>query len=247
MKAFFAAIKFLTVLPVGKAGGEFADMGRSVKFFPLVGLLLGVIAAGLAWCWVYLFGAMISAVLIVVSFIVLTGGLHLDGLADTADGLLSVRGRERMLEIMKDSRSGAMAVIVIVCLLMMKAAAIASVPMGMLLRTVLLIPVAGRCAMMVGLSILPYARSEEELGSMFVGGKRKVDLVVGIAGAVLVGWVVLGMAGVIASVASLVGALVFSLYCRKKIGGFTGDTLGATCELAEVIVPLAIVAWSIRI
>ncbi len=166
---------------------------------------------------------------------------------DGTHSFLSVRGRERMLAIMKDIRSGAMAVIAIVCVLMMKAAAIASVPMEMLPRTVLLIPVAGRCAMMVGLSILPYARSEDGLGSMFVGGRRKVDLVVGIAGALLVGWAVLGMAGVIASAASLLGAWVFSLYCRRKIGGFTGDTLGATCELAELIVPLVIVAWSIRI
>ncbi len=247
MKAFIAAIKFLTILPAGSACGDFADLAKSVRFFPLIGLLLGIIAASLAWCWVYLFGSLISAVLIVISYIVLSGGLHLDGLADTADGFLSIRDRERMLEIMKDSRSGAMAVIVIVCVLVIKAAAIASVPMDILLRSVVLIPVAGRCAMMVGLSILPYARSEDGLGAMFGTGKRVSDLVAGIAAAVLIGWLLLGMVGVFASTAALLGAFIFSFYCRKKIGGFTGDTLGATCELAEVIVPLAIVAWSIRI
>ncbi len=144
MKPLLAAIRFLTIVPVpGVWGTAEQDLARSVPWFPAIGLLLGGAAAGLAWA-LSAAPPMLAAAVLVVVLLSFSGCLHMDGLADTADGFLSSRPRERILEIMKDSHIGAMGVIAIVCLLLVKFAALAALPAGMLWPTVLLMPLAGR-------------------------------------------------------------------------------------------------------
>ena len=247
MKPLFAALQFLTILPVPAswAGAE-CELARSVKFFPVVGLLIGAVAGATAWCMAQLFSTLVTAVLIVVTLIILTGGLHLDGLADTADGFLSVSSRQRSLEIMKDSSTGAMGVIAIVSVLLVKVAAVASVPKSQLIATVLLMPVAGRCAVVIAMSILPYARAEGGLGSLFYEDRTILNALWTITAGGVVGWLALGWAGLAATGTALVVTILFAAYCYRKIGGITGDTLGATCELIEMAVPLVICICPVR-
>src|ERR1035437_10025831 len=161
MRRFLAAIRFLTVLPVaGTLGTRPEDLAGSVPFFPLVGLLRGAAAGLVAWALAAVVSPMLAAAGLVVVMLAFSGGLHMDGLSDSADGMLSSRPRERILEIMKDSHIGAMGVIATVCVLMVKFAALASIGGRNLWVVAAFMPLAGRCAILVNMAILPYARPE---------------------------------------------------------------------------------------
>jgi len=241
MKSLFAAIRFLTILPVPMSwAGTEHHLAGSVKYFPVVGLLIGVICAVVAWLVTPFFVMPLAAVLIVIALIVITGGLHLDGLADTADGFLSVSSRQRSLEIMKDSHTGAMGVIAIVCVVLVKITALAAVGESRLLGTVLLMPVAGRCAQVFAISVLPYIRDESGLGSVFCKNRTILNGIWAVAAVVVIGWLLLGSAGIAGAGGAVLVMVLFAIYCHWKIGGITGDTIGAISELTEAVVPLAV-------
>ncbi|HHB76813.1 MAG TPA: adenosylcobinamide-GDP ribazoletransferase, partial [Desulfobulbus sp.] len=168
MAGFVAAIRFLTIFPCpGQLGSDGKDIAGSTPFFPVVGLFLGCIAAGLSWLFWTLFSSLVAAVLITIVLMGFSGGLHLDGLADTADGFLSTRPRSQILEIMRDSRIGAMGVIALVMLLLLKVTALSSLDRGQVVRATLLVPIAGRCAIVLVIALLPYARKEGGLATLF--------------------------------------------------------------------------------
>jgi adenosylcobinamide-GDP ribazoletransferase len=244
LRQFLAAIRFLTILPMpGRAGTHEDDLAGSVPYFPLIGLLLGGIAAAVAWAAAQYAPPMLAALAIVVTLMALSGCLHLDGLADTADGLLSSRSRERMLEIMKDSRTGAMGVMAIVCVVLVKFAALASVPPAQLWRTALLMPLAGRCAIVLHMALLPYVRPEG-LGTVFCRRRARGSAIWAVAVLLAVAWAVLAWRGITVWVASMAVAAVLAVYLWRKIGGTTGDTFGAVCELVEVVPALVMALGS---
>jgi len=238
--SFFAALRFLTVLPVpeGWCGGEEA-LKRSVPFFAVVGLCIGGLAAGMGAALGRVLPPLPVAVLVVMFLMAASGGLHVDGLADTADGFFSSRSRDRMLEIMRDSRTGPMGTAAVACVLVLKVAALASVPPSRMLGAVLLMPVAGRCGIAVVMAVLPYARTDGGLCAAFLGRRTIGQAVWALAIFSLVAWWASGWMGLGTVAASVVAALLFANRCRRKIGGFTGDTLGAVCEIVEVIPALA--------
>lgn len=242
MRGFFAALQFLTVfsLPGGFSSSEEA-LKKAPPFFPLVGLLVGVVVASIDWSLGSLFPVLVRSVLAVILLIAFSGALHTDGLADTADGLLSSRPRERMLEIMRDSRTGPMGVVAIVLVVALKIAAIASLPASARFWTLLLIPVAGRSALIVVMATLSYARPEG-LVAIFRLARPRLLLSGTFLFLAVVGWGAAGKTGLAAGVFSFLFTLLFTIYLRRKIGGFTGDTLGAACELTELIPPLAALA-----
>jgi adenosylcobinamide-GDP ribazoletransferase len=233
MKNLLAAIRFLTIIPVvGRIGTSTEDLAGSLYWFPVVGLLIGGLTGGL----IYLLGpylpppvAVVSGVTLLLAF---SGGLHLDGVADCGDGFFSSRPRERMLEIMRDSQIGAMGVIALILVLAFKGSALFAAPSAELWRPLLLMPVAGRAAMLVMMVVLPYAR-KEGLASVFYN--RTSPLLVGWALLFLlaVGWLVAGTPGLLAALGSLLVLLIFCWFCQVRIGGATGDTLGAASEIAE--------------
>lgn len=244
MKSLIAAFQFLTVCPfVSRIACDERDIGRSTPWFPLVGLLVGAAVALLDRGVSLLFPPLLSSVIAVVALIAASGGLHMDGLADTADGFLSSRPRERMLEIMRDSRTGAMGVLGILCVFSLKVAAVASAPAALRWQALLLMPFAGRCSMVIQLALLPYARTGG-LCSVFVQNARRLDVILTLIILCAVsGWIG-GLFGLYAAGASVATVVLFSLWCRNKIGGFTGDTLGAGCEGVELIPALvAAVCW----
>lgn len=244
MKPFFAALRFLTVLPVpaGWAGGE-RELGRSLAFFPVVGILIGGLMALLDCFLVTLLQApFFSSAVIVVAMAGTAGWLHVDGLADTADGFLSGRGRERILEIMEDSRTGAMGVAAVVSLVILKVAALTALPAGVRWQTIVLMVLAGRCALVIKMAALPYARPQGGLVSLFHQDCTWVHSVWASLFLVATGWGVLKWAGVVAALASFGATWLFAAFCRRKIGGLTGDTLGAACELVELAPAVAVMA-----
>ena len=245
MKPFFAAVQFLTIfpLPASWGGGE-QELSRSVAFFPVVGLLIGVLVATLDYGLARIFPQLLSSVFVVIALLGVSGGLHIDGLADTADGFFSSRPREQMLEIMRDSRTGPMGVAAVVCVISMKIAAVASIPSPLRWGTILLIPLAGRCAMVVEMAVLPYVRPEGGLGTVFQRSGSRLHAAGALAALALVGWLATAWMGVAAWAASLAVTLILAAYAYRKIGGLTGDVLGASCEIVEVIPALVAVAWA---
>ena len=244
MKRFCAAMRFLTVLPVpGRWGTDEGDLAGAVVCFPLVGLFVGGLAAGAAALAVRALPTLPAAATMVLLLAGVSGGLHLDGLSDTADGFLSARPKERILEIMRDSHIGAMGVMAIVFVLLLKTASLASLSPGRLIRAVFLVPVAGRVALTVSMALLPYARPEGGLATIFYRRRPVAAAIVWSAIVIATGGLVLGWAGLSATAGALLVAVLFDLHCLRRIGGATGDTLGASAELAELAGALVLAGW----
>lgn len=232
MRHFWLALAFLTRLPapfVDGAGG----MGRALPAFPLVGALIGLLL--LAGSTVFgAWGPGVGAALLLVLWVLLTGGLHLDGLADSADGWAGGPDRERMLTIMRDPRSGAIGVVALVLLLLTKWAVLAeSVPWQVLL----LAPVAGRLAAAWLLYTTPYARPEG-LGKAFAGDIPTGDLRIAAMLALLLFPVLAGGHGLMVLLAGVGFFYLYRRFLLRRLGGTTGDTAGALVELTETVVLL---------
>lgn len=247
MRAFFAAVSFLTPVrvPESWAGGE-RGLSRSPFFFPMVGLVVGGLAAAACLGLDRILPPLPAGALLVCFLIAASGALHMDGLADTADGLLSSRPREQVLTIMRDSRTGAMGVVVVVCTIVVKIALLASVaPESSRWRIALLMPLAGRCAMVVAMTLFPYARPQGGLATIFaMRGTRRLLLLLWAPAVLLAGgWLIAAAEGLVAAGASLAVGLLLGLYCQRRIGGYTGDTLGATNELVECVPALVGALW----
>ena len=240
LAGFLAALRFLTIVPLTwrcEQDGRF--FGAALAWFPIVGLLIGIAAAVLVSCLSPFFPPAVSAVAVIILLAGASGCLHLDGLADSSDGLLSARTRERILEIMRDSHTGAMGVIAIVVVLLGKYAALSSLEGSMLIFTVIAMPLAGRCAIVLTMACLPYARDGEGLGRLFYASSTRLSALWALVFLTII--LTFGGSPMVFStlVAVLATVLFFSLWCRSKIGGATGDTLGAVCELTEMMVAMA--------
>lgn len=234
MRGFFAAIRFLTILPVpGKYGTGKNDLAGSLAFFPFVGLLIGILTGG----FFYLIGPYLPLTLLVVIAVFMlmgfSGGLHLDGVADCADGFFSARPREKMLEIMRDSRIGTMGVAAIILIFSLKGAALMSLPLEELWPLLVLMPIAGRCSMPIMMAVLPYARRDGGLASVFYERDAVLEAIWAVGLLMIFSWLFAGFLGFMIAPVIIVVVLAFCFYCKKKIGGATGDTLGAVCEISE--------------
>jgi adenosylcobinamide-GDP ribazoletransferase len=240
--SFIAALRFLTILPLpGSLGTSEKELAGSLPFFPLIGLLLGSIAVPAAWALHLLLPPLVAAVLITMLLLAFSGGLHLDGLADTADGFFSARPREKMLEIMRDSATGAMGVIALILLLLLKVSCLASLN-NSLIFAVFLMPIAGRSAILLLMALLPYVRPDGGLATLFYSRKSKMTALWGLLFFAGMAWATAGLRGMAAVLAVLLVTGLFALVCRNRINGATGDTLGAACELAEAAVALVFVS-----
>jgi len=247
LASFLTGVRFLTIIPISW-GNQKDDrfFQSSLIWFPLIGLLIGSASALLVSFFVAVLPGSLTAVLAMVLLAGISGCLHLDGLADTGDGLLCGRSRELALEIMRDSRTGAMGVIALGFLLLAKYSVLSSLAPAYLISTVVLMPMAGRTAILISMAILPYARSGEGLGRLFYSADSRKAAIAGLLFCVAVSmfYSVVIAFSVISAIVVTVG--FFSLWCHRKLGGATGDTLGAVCELTELAVGIGIVIASIQ-
>ncbi len=245
MSRFWAAVRFLTVVPVPRGWGEDVEaLARSTPCFPVVGLLIGGVSAACCWQLQKVLPDPVAAALLVILLMAASKGLHMDGLSDTADAFFSSRPRERMLEIMRDSHIGAMGVLAIVSVFVLKVTALAATTDAVRWRGVLLMPLAGRCALVVSMAVLRYARSEGGLGTVFFRRRPWMAAIWSVLVLLLAGWGLHGTRGLVGALASIAVTLAMAWYCRRKVGGATGDTLGATCEVVECVPAVVLVIAS---
>ena len=234
VRSLLLALQLLTRIPVRIKGGlRPGDMTASAAMFPLVGLLLGGLMALVCYLASLVLPHPLPAWLAVAAILFLTGGLHFDGLMDTADGVFSGRSRESALLIMKDSRVGSMGVMACVLDLGIKAAAISSLANIRLYPVLLLTPVVARTAMVLAMRY-PYARQGDGVGSPFAGQVRMNQVALAAILAMAITVLILGIEGAVLTAAAWLISMGVSWWLAKRLGGMTGDTYGFINEITEV-------------
>jgi adenosylcobinamide-GDP ribazoletransferase len=228
-----SAIAFLTVIPVADSDGTPGErLGRA--YFPLVGAVIGLVA-GLVFVGVSaVAGNPLAAVGAVAALAILTGGLHLDGLADAADGLFGVGTLERRLEVMRDPRVGSFGVVALVLVIAGDVLALSSLSPARALIALIVAGVLSRLAIL-SVVVLGRYRHEKGLGMAAQGGHRAFDLLVGAAFTIAI-CLLDPLRALVAGVLVALVATTTVAIARRRIGGVTGDVYGAVSEVAQLAV-----------
>lgn len=256
---FFAALRFLTILPLpeGRETGT-ESAGRSLIYFPVVGLLLGFLMAGLDWVLQRALPVSVSSGIVLAGLVLITGANHLDGFIDTCDGMVAGKTPRQRWEIMGDSKVGAFGVTGACCLLLLMYVSLANLPQApqtwmpsalphsTRFWALVLMPVPGRWAAVCAIRVFPYPKPEglgrafkDQVSWLMVAAATVIALAVSVATLRLTGLAVLLGVGL--------GALLLSLVFRQKFAGLTGDTHGAIIVMGEVtslILVIALPLWS---
>lgn len=242
--SFFAALKFLTIIPVPwRRGASPEELGRSIGYFPVVGIIIGLILAGLNWLLGLLLPSIVVNALLIVSMVVISGALHLDGFVDTCDGIAGHKTVEDRWRVMHDSRAGAFGIVGVFLLLLIKYVSLNSVPENLLMVTLVLMPVVSRWAMVYTVFAYPYARPAG-LGKIFkqeanwqrFTAATLIALAVAIGLARLANMTYFYLAGLVIMLSIWVIVVGMAAYLKHKFSGLTGDTYGAINEVTEVCV-----------
>jgi len=241
------AISFLTRLPVGNIDCTPIEIGRASRWFPLTGALLGAIYIGAWRILTPFFSPLVVAVLIALLDALLTGALHLDGLADSADGFGAGRTRDDVLRIMRDHAVGSYGASALVLAIALKIAAVsATITEGGAIHALLLAPVLGRWSSVFSASVAGYARPREDDSPRAVGSPSRfvgwTELIVASVSAVVATAALRSWRAAIASAAAAIVATGWTFVCRRRIAGVTGDTLGAGIVIVECGVLLVFAA-----
>ncbi|WP_145515959.1 adenosylcobinamide-GDP ribazoletransferase [Yersinia aleksiciae] len=245
LRLFLATLQFMTRIPVPERWTQGLAMDqyeRGIVGFPLIGLIVGVIG-GLVftllapWC-----GLPLAALGYVLALALVTGAFHLDGLADTCDGVFSARKREQMLEIMRDSRLGtngglALIFIVLAKVLVVSELALRDVSMLAMLTAA---SVAGRTVIVLLMYRQRYAREGNGLGNIYIGKVTGRQTAITLAGGLILTLLLGKGAAVLALVITIAVVWLLATYLRSRLGGQTGDTLGAAAEVGELVFLLAL-------
>ncbi|WP_319586953.1 adenosylcobinamide-GDP ribazoletransferase [uncultured Desulfobulbus sp.] len=245
MRALILMIQFMTRYPIPVQVEFTAErFVQGMKWMPLVGLLAALPAAAGYLLVDALLGRELAAMVAVIGLITVTGGLHLDGIADTADGLFSYRSRERMLEIMRDSTLGTNGVIALVLTILLKYILLQTIPGTGGVPAVLITPVLGRVALTWHSAAARYAREERGIGD-YVNQTGLAQAAAATLMSLFLVTSILFLWGVHPSLVPLVVlilhlppillAVLFAAYLKRRLGGITGDTIGASIELAEIL------------
>ena len=245
IRQLFCAAQFLTILPIpGNWVKEPGDLSKSMRYYPLVGLLIGALE-----CFCYLLASRIFptwlSVVMTFSFgILLTGGLHLDGFADMCDGFYAGKNRAEILSIMKDPHVGTMAILGLFCLLTLKLALLyAVVGQIKLLAAFYFVPSLSRWVMTVSASLFSYGRSEAGTAQAFVEGAGKVEIFLSALFMAVIAYGFFKFQGLCIAGLILGFCLLCARFIARKLEGVTGDVLGALNELAETAALMALAGF----
>jgi len=240
---FLAAFQFLTSIPIPRrreASPE--ELGRSTVYFPVVGLIIGLILAGLYWLLGIILPPAVVNALLIVALVIITGALHLDGFVDTCDGIAGHRTVEDRWRVMHDSRAGAFGIVGVALLLLVKYVSLSSIPESSMMATLVFMPVVSRWAMVYALFVYPYARPSG-LGKVIKQEARWPRFAI----ATLITFVVAVVLIPLAQLSALMVmfgvwliTVVIATYLKRRFSGLTGDTYGAINEIAEVSVLILI-------
>jgi adenosylcobinamide-GDP ribazoletransferase len=245
VRGLWLAVQFLTIAPIRVAGPvDSAALGRSLAWYPLVGAGVGLLVGGAAF-GLRLAGAPaeVGGALALALLIGLTGALHLDGLADACDGAFSHRAPEERLAIMRDPRVGSFGLAGAVCVLLVKYAALASMPTERLIGALAAALALGR-AVMVGAAVLAPHGRPEGLGARMTSGAGRLELVIAAASALVIALAAGGAAGALWAAGAAALAWLAARWLVTRLPGLTGDTYGALNEITEAAV-LVMAAWRV--
>lgn len=236
IKRLVLMLQFFTRIPIRlNLSAKPEDYGKGLVFAPFVGLVIGAVLAAISYLLFLIFPKSIVAVISIVMYIAITGGLHLDGLGDTFDGIFSNRSKERILEIMRDSRVGTNAVLAVASVLLVYYAALSQMNIHYYIRIIILMPMAGRIGSLIGAAFSQYARKGDGLGKSFIDYCGVKEVIWGMLIYIVISllafdyklWIILAVPPL--------SALVLVKALGRKLGGATGDILGAVCELNQCI------------
>lgn len=235
MRAFLLALQFLTCIPVRVSGDVTPRlMARAMIWFSVVGLMLGGVLALADVGLRALFPPLASAALLLAMWVALTGALHLDGFLDCCDGLLVAKPPEKRLEILRDTRVGAFAVVGAICLLLVKFAVLLELATDRRMAALLVIPALTRAAMVYAARAYPYARQGPGLGQLFRDDLTWREVLVTAVVAVAAAGLALGVLGLALALCVWLMTVAIAWWVRRRIPGLTGDVYGAINELTEV-------------
>ena len=248
IRLFFIALQFFTRLPIPAwVGFEASWLQHASRYFPLVGVVVAALAAAVYAAAALVLPAPVAAVLSTAASIYITGAFHEDGFADTCDGLGGGMTKERALEIMKDSRVGAYGAIGIVCMLATKLSALALLPPHLAVAALVVAHPVSRLAATALIWKLDYVRGEgkaKPLAQQMTGTEFAIAALtcaLPAAGVLAAGWMT-PAALAAAVLASSAAALWLGRLFVRRLGGYTGDCLGAVQQLAEALVYVAVLA-----
>ena len=236
MTAFLLALQFLTIIPLKVKAVDEGRLARSLIFFPLAGLTIGLILTGVSSLLLIMqFSGLILGTIIVVALVIITAGIHLDGLADTFDAVLSGGDKDEMLKVMRDPHIGVMGVISIVCVLLLKISLLSSMALPLRNVSLVLMCVLSRWSLVAAMFFFPYARKEGKAKIFTENINLRIFFLATIItlACVLFFW---QLKGLLVFLSAAVFALLACRFISKRLEGITGDSLGAINELAEVFV-----------
>lgn len=248
MISFSLAWQFLTILPWRKSDLETTSqlLGRSMAYYPAIGLLLGLILWVVYWGFSFFLPRTLGDGLVILVLVILTGALHLDGLADTLDGLAAGKAPEERLRIMKDHRVGTFGVVGLILVLGLKFLALHSLLIQDVGRALLVALTLSRWSMVQLTYRAPYARREGGLGLPFKENLKKRDVAIAAVTSLAVSFFVLRFWGAMLWLGVGIFTLLFQSFFERRIGGITGDILGAANEMNEVLA-LILICGMLRI
>jgi adenosylcobinamide-GDP ribazoletransferase len=243
LRYLIIAWQFLTIIPLLKRlEAAPVDLARSMAFYPLVGFLLGAILWGFWKGLINVFPPSVVDLLLIALLVILTGGIHLDGLADTVDGLFGGRDREQALKIMRDEHIGSFGVVALILMLMAKYLTLTHLPLAVKGQALLGMPAVGRWAMVLVSYFSEYARSGPGLARPFIDHLSWRELAGSTLMIVLIVLWLFGVQGLIDLMIITLVSFVCLWYFHKKLGGVTGDCLGAVGELVELSLLVSVLA-----
>ncbi len=236
MNSLLMAFQFLTTLPLKIKEVNDEKIANSMIFFPVVGLFLGFFLLGVdRLLLIFNFSQVVSNIIIVITLIIITGGMHLDGLSDTADAFLSGKSKEEMLLIMRDSHIGVMGALSLISIILLKTGLLMSLGAASKVNALVLMCVLSRWSAVLSAFLFSYARQDGK-AKAFINTINTKILIFSTLLAVLFIFAIWQMQALL--VMSVIASWVYlsGKFISKKLGGITGDTLGATIEISEIIV-----------
>lgn len=237
---FIILIQFMTRIPIPlKISYSEKKFGKSIKFFPLVGLIIGLILYFANFLIiVYLknifYNKTIIAIFLIILEILIVGIIHIDGLADTFDGLFSYAKKEKMLEIMKDSRIGTNGAVVLILYFITKTVLISEI-ITTNPKYLIIFPIIARLSTPVNAGLSNYAR-KSGMSNAIISENGIFEVIFSLALSIILVFYIIGIKGIVAISIAFVFIIIFMLNVRKKIDGITGDTMGACLELTSILV-----------
>ncbi|MCR4432025.1 MAG: adenosylcobinamide-GDP ribazoletransferase [Tepidanaerobacteraceae bacterium] len=240
---FYAALLFLTRIPFPQVMLDEKKIASSVPFFPLAGSVIGGISSIIYFLGRKYLPLQVLSVIIIAGWAMVTGGMHIDGFADTLDGIFCGGSRDKKLSVMKDSRIGAYGAMGVVLLLLFKFSLITALSQQFIIPALILAPALSRWSVTYAIVLLPYGR-ESGLGKAFSMYKSPWQFVFSSILAIGIAAVLANSRGIILLLILFLASFFISKYIISQIGGHTGDTYGALNEICEVIVLLFFVILS---